>query len=245
MLPAFFPALSFAAGVPILCYHNIYTDSASAEKDPMGVTAEKFEAQINEIERKGYRIVPLRSVVNAFINKTPLPARSIVITVDDGYRTAYTEILPVARRHNFPVTLFVYPSPIGKDLINLTWEQLKELEKTGLFDIQSHSYSHPKLAQEKERLPVNEYRRFANMQLTKSRQALEEELNKKIDILAWPYGIYDGELLEMARNAGYVSTLTVNRKSVDKGDDLMQLPRYVITHVMSDGEFTAVLKDSN
>ena len=127
---------------------------------------------------------------------------SVVITADDGHASVFTEMLPVVREYHVPVTLFIYPSAIANASYAMTWQQLDALQHTGLFDIQSHTFWHPNFKNEKRRLSPAAYRTFTMTQLVKSRTVLEDRLGVEADLIAWPFGIYDDELLAMARDAG-------------------------------------------
>jgi peptidoglycan/xylan/chitin deacetylase (PgdA/CDA1 family) len=123
----------------------------------------------------------------------------------------------------------------------MTWEQLEELEETGLFDIQSHSFWHPNFRVEKRRLAPDEYRKFVNTQLVKSKTILEQKLGAKIDLLSWPFGIYDEELITAARNAGYTAGFTLDRRSASKSDDVMALPRFLMNDRMRGKAFESLI----
>src|SRR5437764_15220589 len=75
-----------------------------------------------------------------------LPAKAVVITVDDGWLCAYTEIFPELRRRKMPWTLFVYPKIVGRGAHAVTWEQIAEMAEAGA-DVESHTYTHPFLTQ--------------------------------------------------------------------------------------------------
>ena len=124
--------------------------------------------------------------------------------------------------------LFVYPSAISNAAYAMTWEQLAALHRTGLFDIQSHTYWHPNFKTEKRRLSPAAYRTFATLQFVKSRTMLRDKLGIEADLLAWPFGIYDDDLMAMAREAGYVAGVTLDRRIVTGRDDLMALPRFLV-----------------
>ena len=48
-------------------------------------------------------------------------------------------------------------------------------------------------------------------------------------MLAWPFGIYDEGLMRKATAAGYVAAFTMERRDAALSDNLMALPRYLIT----------------
>jgi peptidoglycan/xylan/chitin deacetylase (PgdA/CDA1 family) len=99
----------------------------------------------------------------------------VVITVDDGHRSVYEKMLPIVLREHFPVTLFVYPSAISNASYALTWDQLRNLRQTGLFDVQSHTYWHPNFKVERGRRSEADFRQFVRAQLDTSRQRIESE----------------------------------------------------------------------
>ena len=212
--------------VPILVYHRFGAVAA----DGMTVTTPVFESHLRHLRDGGYTVIPLRRLVDHLLGNGPAPpAHSVVVTADDGHRSVYTDMLPLVRRYQVPVTLFVYPSAISRADYALTWEQLKALQVTGLFDVQSHTYWHPHFGKEKRRLTPPEYARFLAFQLGRSRQALEERLGTGVDMLAWPFGLYDDELIEQATAAGYVAGFTIERRPASGGDRVMALPRYLMT----------------
>jgi len=51
-----------------------------------------------------------------------------------------------------------------------------------------------------------------------------------VDMLAWPFGIYDQELIWQARKAGHIAAFTMERRSASTADNPMALPRYLVTN---------------
>lgn len=235
------PKGAFAHDLPILLYHRF----GPRVSDSMTVKTETFELQLRILEQKGYHVIPLRQLVDHLVaHGPPPPPRSVVITVDDGHRSVYTELLPVVLRHRIPVTLFIYPSAISNAPYAMTWQQLQELRATGLFDIQSHTYWHPNFLREKRRLSSTAYRRFVDMQLLKSKQILEDRLGERVNLLAWPFGLHNRELEERASDAGYVAAFTIERRPARSTDNPMTIPRYLMTNAVSVRAFTAILDAS-
>jgi peptidoglycan/xylan/chitin deacetylase (PgdA/CDA1 family) len=153
-------------------------------------------------------------------------------------------MLPLVRKYHIPVTLFIYPSAISNAPYAMTWGQLREMKETGLFDFQSHTYWHPNFKKDKKRLKSAEYESFVGMQLKKSREKLEKELNVRVNMLAWPFGIYDDDLIQKAIETGYVATFTMERHPASNFDNVMALPRYLMTNGERGGTFATILADS-
>lgn len=227
-----------ALHVPILVYHR-FGDSVT---DAMTVTTPAVEAQIHLIQQQGHRIISARSLVTAL--RDPFPAianRAVVITVDDGHRSVYSDLFPLVRRFRFPVTLFIYPTAISNAHYALTWEQLLEMKASGLVDVQSHTYWHPNFIVERRRLTADAYRRFVHHQLGRSMSILQERLGGKVDLLAWPFGIYDAQLMQLAEEAGYAAAFSIERRPVTQAEHPMALPRYLVTDADRGPRFEALL----
>jgi hypothetical protein len=222
----------------ILVYHRF----GPIASDAMTVRTSTFRQQLEHLRAHGYTVVPLRAVVGFLRDGTPpLPARAVAITVDDGHRSVFTEMAPLVREFDVPVTLFVYPSAISNASYAMTWDQLHALHLTGKFDIQSHTYWHPNFHTEKRRLTTEAYREFVGMQLAKPRTVLKQRLAVDVDEIAWPFGIYDEELIELARASGYVAGFTIERRLVRSSDTLMALPRFLVTDSTIGKRFASIL----
>ncbi len=239
------PAIALTLGIAraqedatVLVYHRF----GPVVADSMTVTTPVFEAQLKFLRDHGYAPVPLREVVEFVAGRGTLPARAVAITADDGHRTVFTEMKPLAERYRVPITLFIYPSAISNASYAMTWEELAELKKTGLFTIESHTYWHPNFRIEKARLSADAYRRFVETQFTKSREVLERRLDIKVDLLSWPFGIVDDSLIEMARGTGYVAGFTIERHHASRADNVMAIPRYIVTDHDRGAAFAAILE---
>jgi len=141
------------------------------------------------------------------------------------------------------MTLFVYPSAVSNASYAMTWDQLRELKSTGLFDFQSHTYWHPNLKGAGALAPA-EFDKLVHMQLTKSREKLEKELGVKVDLLAWPFGIYDPWLMAKAAETGTPPPLRSSGIG-HAARSAMALPRYLLTDSDRGKAFEAILNAAN
>jgi len=227
--------------IPILLYHRFGPSVA----DGMTVTTTVFESHLKYLRDNGYTVIPLRQLVDYYSGKgLPIPLRSVVIAADDGHKTVYTDMFPLVKKYHIPVTLFLYPSAISNATYAMTWDQLSDMKKTGLFSFQSHSYWHPNFNKDKKRLKPAEYEKFVEMQFEKSKEKLEKELNVKVDMLAWPFGIYDDDLIGKAIKAGYMAAFTIERRHTNTSDNIMTLPRYLMVNADKGKVFDRILAGS-
>lgn len=210
--------------LPILAYHRFDPHRAAS----FTVTAAALLAQLDWLDAQGYRAVRLRDAVAALRSPERPAPHEVAITVDDGHRSAYATLFPIIRSRRLPVTLFVYPSAISNASYAMTWDQLGEMQASGLVDIQSHTYWHPNFKTERKRRTPADYRAFVDDQLQRSRQVLEARLKAQVDMLAWPFGIVDAELEAAARRAGYVAAFGYPGGPALPGTDLFAVPRVAV-----------------
>ena len=235
------PVLSQGAGVPILLYHRLGPTVA----DGMTMKTSVFEEHLKYLRDNGYHVIPLRQLVDWYLKKGPQPpAKSVVIVEDDAHKSVYTDMLPLVKKYRVPVTVFIYPSAISNAKYAMTWDQLRELKKTGLFDFQGHTYWHPNFKKDRRKMAPAEFEKSVDMQLTKSKARIESQLGVKVDMLAWPFGIYDDYLLKKAAAAGYVATFTIEHRHATAAENVMKLPRYLLINSDQGKAFAQIVAGS-
>lgn len=245
MMTFIFPSASSAEknmNIPILCYHNLNPTKPGS----MSMTPKKFASQMKYLKDHGFNIIPLKDAVEYLQGKRDsLPTKPVVVTVDDGWKSVYTYMLPIVQEHKMPVTLFIYPQTISAGANAMTWEQLKELQQTGLFDIQSHTYDHPNFKQMKKHMSAEKYDHYVQMQMVKSKQILEEKTGTKVTLLAWPFGIYNDYLEQQAAKAGYEMAFTIDYKTANRKYKPEAQPRFMIIDALSEKTFEGIVNQAS
>lgn len=225
--------------VPILLYHRL----GPKVVDGMTITTAVFQWQMKYLHDNGYTVISLRRLVDCYRGRGgALPQKAVTIVADDAHSSLYAEMVPIIRRYRYPVTVFAYPSAISTATYTMTWDQLRELKRTGLFDVQSHTYWHPNFRSERKKLKSGDFDRFVASQLRKSKLRLEGELGDTVDLLAWPFGIYDDDLIRRAVEAGYMAAFTIERRHCTEKDQLMKLPRYLVENADIGRAFARLLE---
>ncbi|MCA0243840.1 MAG: polysaccharide deacetylase family protein [Proteobacteria bacterium] len=190
--------------VPILCYHRLGPGNAK-----MVVSPAAFEAQMAWLVRNGYRVVRLADLAGFLAGRKALPARSVVISFDDGYESVYRHAYPVLKKYRLPATVFVYTDFLGGGDA-LTWAQLQEMQASGLVDVQSHSKSHRNLIERRAGETDERYRAALDTEMRAPRELLERRLPPlKVRQLAYPFGDANEAVLEAAARNGYELGATV------------------------------------
>jgi len=201
--------------VTILAYHDIKEPSRSQ----MQVTPKEFEEQMSYLHANGYSVIPLEGFFN-FINlRQGVPAKSVVITFDDGWKSVYKTAYPILKKYGFPATIFIYTDFISPgNRMALTWDMMKELNAGGI-DIQVHSRTHEQdMPWKRETETEQDYRKRLDNELLVPKNLAEQRIGKRIKYIAYPYGQFNDTFIETARKAGYEGGLTVFGATVNNGE---------------------------
>ena len=195
---------ALAQDTTILAYHEV---------DPVpergwAVSSEDFAEQMRYLALAGYNVVPISALVDSIDGRRDsLLPNAVVITVDDGWLCAATEIEPVLKRFGFPWSLYVYPKIVGQGSHALTWPQIAELEKAGV-DVEGHTMSHAHLMHKSHpELNDAQYDAFLRTELDESKRVIESHTGQLVRFLAYPYGDYDDAVVAAAKRAGYEAGL--------------------------------------
>jgi peptidoglycan/xylan/chitin deacetylase (PgdA/CDA1 family) len=242
VLTMIFSCVSLAeSNIPIILYHNLNPTVPGS----MTITPQKFEANLKRLKDNGFTFIPLKEAVEYLQDKrNTLPPKPVVLTADDGWESVYTYMYPIIKKLNIPVTLFIYPESISSRKHFLSWDQLKELKNTGLFDIQGHTYSHPNFKVAKRKLSSAAYKLFVQKELSTSKKILENKIGMKVTLLAWPFGIYNDYLENEAIKAGYSMAFTIGYHTANRSFKTMEQPRFMIVDKLDEQTFKIILNST-
>lgn len=232
------PASLAAQEIAILVYHRFSPNVPGSTT----VRTSTFISQLDWLATHRYHVVRLSNALPYLCEDRRMPeTRSVVITVDDGHESVYTQLFPIILKDHLPVTLFIYPSAISHASYALTWTQLATMMRSGLVDVESHTYWHPNFDHERARLAPAQYRAFVDFQLQESKKILQTKLGVKVDLLAWPYGIYNPYLEHAAQQAGYSAAFAFSGGTVRAGCDRFAIPRIPVSDADRNERFGALL----
>lgn len=192
--------------VPILCYHR-FGDKVPS---PLSLPPDIFESQMNYLSRNGYRTITPDDLLAFLEYRRRIPAKSVLITIDDGYGSAYDIAYPILRKYGFTATLFIYTDYIGVSKSALTWAKLKEMKAAG-FSVGSHTVSHADLTlrREGESEASESYR--IERELALSKRIIDGKLGQDTLFISFPYGRYNRDVLRLAKKTGYKLAASVKR----------------------------------
>ena len=187
-----------ATPVPILMYHVLGNPPESVPYPELYVRPTDFVAQMRWLERNGYEAVTLRAVWEHWHDGEPLPARPVVISIDDGFRSTAVVALPELRRRGWPGVL-----NLALHHLDLSWglreRQIRELIEAG-WEIDAHTLTHPDLTSVGDRQ--------LTLEVAGSRKELQRRFGVPVDFFCYPSGRYDARVIAAVRRAGYLGATT-------------------------------------
>ncbi len=188
---------------PILMYHSVNPQVNPIMK-ALIVSPAAFEKQLSFLKRNNYNVLPLEKMID-LISEGKLPPKAIALTFDDGYRDFYTYAFPVLRKYGMPATMFIIVNEVGrKEGDRLSWEEIKEMQGSGLITFGSHSMDAEPLIniESEERIKRN---------IFQSKRDLEDKLGCAVTMFSYPEGFLNKRIRDLVIEAGYklaVSTKT-------------------------------------
>ena len=227
--------------VPILTYHHVNP----LEGDMVTVSVDHFEQQMSFLHKKGYHTLFISDLVEWMQGNRNISKKSLILTFDDGFWDNHAFAFPILKKYRFKATIFIVTGWIsdGRDVarprevvshyqcnqlvsqgqenqIAMNWSEVKEMQDSGLIEIESHTHSHNKeLYKDIPALKEN---------LKYSREAILSYLNKNSTCLCWPGGRYSHESIAAAQEAGFTSFCTTERGLNQPGGDLLRLKRVTV-----------------
>lgn len=199
--------------LPILMYHSVLRSRVGA----YALSPERLEEDLVELKRRGYESVTVDKVKRFLKGKGSLPEKPVLLTFDDGHYNNLFYARDLLKKHGFTAVLHVigcfteYSSTHEKDhpeYSHLTWEEIGELSKSGVFEIGSHSYAmhayKPRFGiKRKTGESEEDYARALQADTTRLERCLLEKSGVIPVSYAYPFGAYDATSERILRSLGY------------------------------------------
>ncbi|MFN9643696.1 MAG: poly-beta-1,6-N-acetyl-D-glucosamine N-deacetylase PgaB [Cyanobacteriota bacterium] len=259
--------------VLVLAYHEIEEPSRAVMPD-YAVAPATFAAQLQWLSTHGHHFVSLEQVVRARDGRGRLPSHPVLLSFDDGYASVYTNAFPLLQRLQAPAVVAVVgrwletesglvrfgDAWLGRERL-LTWEQLREMGRSGLVEVASHTYDlhhgipgNPQL----NSMPAattrlytpgrgyeeeDSYRARLRADLRANADLLERQLGQRPRVVVWPYGRYNAMAQSVARSLGLPVGLTLDDGANRSAVPLASLRRLLMTaELASTADFARELR---
>ncbi len=182
----------------ILMYHRISDDA-----DELAVPPHRFRRHMNLLADEGCTVVDVPTL-GGLLAAGEVPRRTIGLSFDDGYRDVAENALPVLAELGFRATVFVATGVTDrraafawyrKQPPLLSWYEIGELEREGVFEFEAHTVTHPNL------LALDD--RSAATEIGRSKAELEEQLGREVTTFSYPAGLFGPRERQYVVDAGY------------------------------------------
>jgi len=192
--------------VPILCYHRFAENCDSNTCTPANI----FDQQMKYLKDNGYRVIGLGKLLDFLEYRHTIPKRSVIITIDDGFKSGYEIAYPILKKYGFTATFFVYTDFVSVSKDAITWDRLRELKRDG-FEVASHTLSHCDLTNKKKEESDQVYLARITKELKSSKQIIDNKLEQDTIYLSFPYGMHNQAILRISDQEGYKIAVSVKR----------------------------------
>ena len=226
-----------------LTFHDVRDDVArTGDRDVYAISTKNLAQYFAWIQEEGWHPIRLEDVWQARQKKKPLPAKSVLLTFDDGALSSYTRVFPLLKQYDFPAVFAIPTSWINgntKDADQaygehnlMNWDQMREMQQSGLTEFVSHSdnmhkgiVANPQNSMQPAAITREYSPMFSNYEsdeaysdrvfsdLKRSKETLDLELGINSLAIFWPYGAVTKESEEIAAKAGLSMSFSLGSMS--------------------------------
>ncbi len=148
----------------------------------------------------------------------PKKQKKILITIDDAFKSFYTEAWPYLRENKIPFILFVSTEPVGKSGY-MTWDQIREIEKEDFVTIGHHSHTHDYLIDETNEIFISD--------IEKANQIFLAEIGYVPKLFSYPFGEYS-KFMKKYISKNFSFAFGQHSGVIDINKEKFELPRFPI-----------------
>tara|TARA_B100001057_G_scaffold357889_1_gene359967 strand:- start:603 stop:1664 length:1062 start_codon:yes stop_codon:yes gene_type:complete len=199
-------------GILSIMYHRFNENKYPSTNIRMNI----FKEHMQIIEDLGYKFYNPKLFIEEFSKKKE--NKKILITIDDAYKSFYTEAWPFLRENNIPFILFVSTEPIGKRGY-MNWDEINDIEKSEFGMIGHHSHSHEYLIDESNSVFIND--------IETANKIFKSKLGYVPKIFSYPFGEYSKFMKDyIAKN--FKVAFGQHSGVIDLNKNKYELPRFPI-----------------
>ena len=202
--------------IPVLTYHDFTLVNPTNE---MQINKDVFEEQMKYLSKMGYRTLKLKDIECFIESKCNLSRKSVLITIDDGWKSELEIALPILKKYNLNAVIFYLGENVdGKNQNFMNLDDLKRIEdEYDNIEIASHSYS----------LHYDDAYMLDLSEFVSDMKKMKKVVNSKY--YAYPFGMYSQKYMEALEKEKYSLAFTfgqnnTHRKLTQK-DNRYELPR--------------------
>ncbi len=210
--------------VAVLGYHNFSKTKTCTE---MRMSTADFCRQMQFIKDSDISVISMQDFLEWRHGTRRLPAKCVLITIDDGWKSVYSDAYPVLKAYGYPFTMYLYTRYINVKGDSMTSEQIQEMMAHGA-TIGSHSSNH---------LYPSKWKRYKQDSAEYAAQLQKELVDSRTKLMSmfgncstycYPGGYNTPPMHEVLGTAGYQAAFTVLEKKVQCEEVQFQVHRYMV-----------------
>ncbi len=225
--------------IPVLVYHYFAKDQKEAQEcnSSTVVDIKEFERQMEYLYKNNFKTLTMEELYEFLKGEYNPPKKSVVITMDDGYKNNITLAYPILKKYRFRSCIFV----IGKFLISKNYSNEFEylsfedtFKYNDVFEFGSHTYDMHRLLNGIPLLPQ------ANM-LDIIFDFVNNQRLINSPYFAYPFGAYDERIIEVLKFFNYKLAFTTKKGYVTSSTDPYEIPRFTISQKTTFDQFIKIV----
>jgi len=217
-------------GTRVLMYHHILTAKEKADSPfanlSTTITDTEFNEQMNYLKSQGFTTISTKDLEGYLNRQVNLPARSILLTIDDGNISSRIYAYPKLKELGFTADQFIITSrtPATPSVFNhkqLNFLSKQEMnEMTDVFNYHAHTHGLHSLTAKNESFLTAKSRDVVKQDLLLNRKLLNQTR-----YLAYPFGQYNSDTLKVLNETGFTMAFTTKTGFAKLGVNKLLIPR--------------------
>jgi len=200
-------------GIISLMYHRFDENKYPSTN----IKKEVFLEHLKIISSNGIEFISFKKFKNLIVNK--IDKNYILLTIDDAFHSFYVNAWPILKSKNIPFILFVNTREVGS-YGYMSWDQILEVQKSGLGTIGNHSHSHDYLVDFKEE--------EIKLDLETSIKIFNEKIGYSPIFFSYPFGEYSNTLKKIVSDLNFEFAFGQHSGVIDISKKFLELPRFPI-----------------
>lgn len=198
------------------------------------IRLDQFDAQLQELKSGGYTVLPLADIVAAFQSGKELPARTVAITLEGAFASAYGEAWPRLKAAGLPFTLFIGTAALDQGQTgSMTWDQVRELHTAGVA-IGHHGHD--------REFYLGIADAAVKADIARANARVKAELGFTPALFAYPSGAYDLKVRDLVAGQGFKAAVAQYSSVADSAGSIFDLPRFALSEAYaSPGRFRMIV----
>ncbi len=200
--PSAQPTNGYCLRVPVLVYHHIQPEITAKQLGQTSLTVDSgfFDQQMSYLASNGYTTLWAADLINALRNHTGLPAKSILVTMDDGYADNDVYALPVLKKYGLKANLMLATGLVGSNPDMLSWNQVQDMKNSGLIYFTNHTWSHYAI----NHGPQSKI----EMEIDTAAEQIKQYTGQDVNIFTYPYGSFNNNAITTLQAKGYIGAFS-------------------------------------